>query len=367
MARLKFVVTSVAGACLLSTGCIVSLDEEVLFGNVVRQCEMANADLIASGPTPLPLNFADDPAFLFGETSLVTADAQDRTLRDNTFARVADVDAACAGDLDYTLDGDGVPLQVIALNAEEQALNDTTADRIVLSPTGAFVFEERAVVYYDKTILRGGDYFDGVRVGTGVCVMEAGSECVRTAFNLFTAEPTLLWMWPTPSFGSGAFIADDDIAYLYSCDKHGDFDYRCRTARVDPADVTDPNAYEYLRFNDEWSTHVEDAIDGLRDQTSMSVARNGFTDSYITIAVRLLDGNIELRRAPNPWGPWDEPVTLFDAVTPSSWFVSDARVHTGLQASDRQLVVTYHSNTESGSGNHLAIYELGNSLRGGAR
>jgi len=367
MARRIAAVLLAAGAGWLLSGCIVSLDDEELFGKVVSQCEMPNADLIASGPTPMPLNFADGPAFLFGETSLATADAQGRTLCDNSFARVADVDAACAGDLDYTLDADGVPLQVIALNAEEQALNDTTDDRIVLWPIGAFVFEQRAVVYYDKTVLRGGDYFDGVRVGTGVCVMEPGSACVRTEFNVFDGEPTLLWMWPTPSFGSGAFIANDELAYLYSCDKHGDFDYRCRTARVDPSRVSDPAAYEYLRFNDEWSTRVEDAIDGVRDQTSMAVGWSDFTDSYITVASRLLDENVELRRAPNPWGPWDAPISLFEAVTPSSWFVGGVHVHQGLQTSDRELVLTYHSNTEGGSGNHLTRYRLADSLPGGAR
>ncbi len=357
----------IAGAFVLGNGCIVSLDEEPLFGEVTRQCEMATPASIESQPAPFAVRLPDGPAFLFGETWLPEADGSGRRQRDNTFARVADIEAACAGELDYTLDDEGSPLQVIALNADELTFNETSGDRIVLWPTGAFVFEGRVVVYYDKHILNGGDYFDGTLVGTGVCVMEPGEACVRAEPNQFVDEPTLLWSWPTPSFGNGAFVANDGLAYLYSCEKHGDFDNRCRTARVDPAQATDPSAYEYLRFGGEWSDTVQDAIDDVRDQTSMSVMWSDFTGSYITLAARLLDENIELRRADAPSGEWDSPVTLFDAVTPSSWFVGDVRIQPALAESDRELIISYHSNSDEGSGNHLAVFHLSDALRGDDR
>lgn len=365
MARAFPLVLCIAGWLL--PGCVVALGEEPLFGEVSRQCEMATPVGIDSQPAPFALQFENETAFLFGETWLAEADESGRRQRDNTFARVADVDAACAGELEYARDDHGVALQVIALNAEELAHNQSSDDRIVLWPVGAFVFEERAIVYYDKQLLRGGDYFDGVRIGTGVCVMEPGQACVRAEPNLFVDEPTLLWRWPTPSFGNGAFLANDEHAYLYSCEKHGDFDHRCRTARVDPTQVGDPSAYEYLRFGGEWSERVEDSTTDIRDQTSMSTGWNEFTQSYISMASRLLDEDIELRRAAEPFAGWDAPVTLFDAITPSSWFVGDVRVHSGLSTHERDLVISYHSNTEGGSGNHLAVFRLSDRLRGEPR
>jgi len=346
------------------TGCIEELDDEPLYGTVIEQCEMTHPAEVESQSAPFALEFADGPAFLFGETWLSDPDAQGRSQRDNTFARVANVESACDGDLEYALDADASPLQVIALNDEERAINATGDNRIVLWPVGGFVFEERAVIYYDKVLLKGGDYFEGTPIGTGVCVMEPGSECVRATAGPFDDEPTLLWHWPTPSWGSGAFVAEDGNAYLHSCERIGDFDNRCRIARVDPARAIDVSAYEYLRSGGEWSDDVRDAGTEIRDQTSMSASWSDFTNSFITVAARLLDENIEFRRAHDPWGNWSDPITLFDAVTPSSWFVGDVRAHPALAEESNQLVITYHSNTEEGSGNHLAIVRLGARLKG---
>lgn len=349
------------------SGCIETLNDEPAFGRVIEQCEMATPVGLESQSAPFALAFADGPAFLFAETRLSEPDAEGRSQRDNTFARVANVGSACDGDLEYTLDADNSPMQVIALNAEERAINDVGDDRIVLWPVGGFVFEERAVVYYDKVLLKGGNYFEGVPIGTGVCVMEPGSECVRTAAGPFEDEPTLLWHWPTPSWGSGAFVAEDGNAYLHSCERIGDFDDRCRIARVDPARTTDASAYEYLRFGGDWGSDVRGAVTAIHDQTSMSAMWSEFTNSYITLAAPLLDENIELRRAPDPWGTWSAPFTLFEAITPSSWFVGNVQAHPGLSDERDQLILTYHSNTEGGSGNHLATVRLGALLQGGAK
>lgn len=354
----------VVGALCAASACTTSLDEEPLFGEVTSRCEMVTPAVIETQSSPIPLAFEDGAAFLFGETWLKEVDANGSRLRDNTFARVRDVEAACDGDLDYALDDDGQPLQVIALNEEERAFNASSDDRIVLWPIGAFVFEERAVVYYDKVQLAGGDYFEGTRVGTGVCVMEPGGACIRATPNVFVDEPTLSWLWPTPSFGQGALLAEDGRAYLYSCDKRGDFDHRCRTARVDPEHATDPSAYEYLRFGDEWSDRPEDSVDDIEDQTAMSVVWNEYVGRYITFAARLLDENIELRRAPEAWGQWSAAISLFEAETPSDWFVGDVRVHPALQTNEREVVLTYHSSTEDGSGNHLATFRLSDYVRG---
>lgn len=350
-----------------TSGCVSDLDEEPQFGRLVEQCEMATPSGIESQPAPFALEFSDGPAFLFGETRLAEPDAANRSQRDNTFARVTDIDGACSGELEYTQDASNAPLQVIALNDEERALNTGSEDRIVLWPVGGFVFEERAVVYYDKVLLKGGNYFEGTPIGTGVCTMEPGEACVRAVPALFDDEPTLLWHWPTPSWGNGAVLARDGNAYLYSCERVGDFDNRCRVARVDPARATDPSAYEYLRSGGDWGDDVRDAVTEIHDQTSMSTTFSDFTESYITVAARLLDENIELRRAESPSGTWSDPITLFEAVKPSSWFVGDVRAHPGLAEENNHLVITFHSNTEEGTGNHLAIVRLGTLLKGTGR
>jgi len=125
----------------------------------------------------------------------------------------------------------------------------------------------------------------------------------------------LLWKANDPHFGV-AFLRriEDPFLYLYgSVSREGT--QRVYLARVQPGHVGRLEEYEYLVSGQpEWSGDVTQTVALFNDMPSeLSVSWNAHLNAYLAVHSLLLSGDITARTAPEPWGPWSAPVTLWHA------------------------------------------------------
>jgi hypothetical protein len=90
---------------------------------------------------------------------------------------------------------------------------------------------------------------------------------------------------------------------------------RCYLARVAPDAMEDARAYEYLTAPaPRWGRSVEQAIPifgGMPSELSVSFSEH--LGCHLAVHSLDLTGRIVARTAPNAWGPWSEPLTLWTA------------------------------------------------------
>jgi|GEM_PF-359669 len=124
----------------------------------------------------------------------------------------------------------------------------------------------------------------------------------KSAHILFAADE--------PHFGV-AFLALGDTVYIYgTVNQPGG--HRAFVARTAPSQITDVSTYEYFAGVERWSRALSDAAPLFGNMPSeMSVSYNEFLGAYLAVHSLDLSGKIVGRTAPNPWGPWSEPVTLW--------------------------------------------------------
>jgi hypothetical protein len=199
-------------------------------------------------------------------------------------------------------------------------------------------------------------------VGSGLAVGDTNFE----RFSRIKRSGThLLWNANEPHFGI-AFLPDasGETIYIYGTvnEKTG---HQCYLARARRADIANPDAYEFFAGEGDWvkslrrSTldatgdgHPERTREGsglegaskiLREYaqddrladdvgatitakplfggmpSEMSVSYNDYLGAYLAVHSFELDGKIVGRTAPNPWGPWSEPATLWQVKPEHSY------------------------------------------------
>lgn len=126
----------------------------------------------------------------------------------------------------------------------------------------------------------------------------------------------ILWGPEEPHFGV-AFLARamDPYLYVYGTVNRGGRQ-AAYVARVRAHEIARPDAYEYCASTEPaWSRRVEDALplfDGMPSE--LSVGYNAHLGAYLAVHSLDLTGRIVARTAPQPWGPWSEPVTLWQVT-----------------------------------------------------
>ncbi|MBC8107289.1 MAG: DUF4185 domain-containing protein, partial [Anaerolineae bacterium] len=146
-------------------------------------------------------------------------------------------------------------------------------------------------------------------VGSGLAVGNRG----EWKFKRITRDGNdILWRADEPHFAT-AFLQhpSDGHVYLFgTVQKNGK--QECYVACA-CGGIGNVEAYTYLASHEpRWSTNVADAIsvfDGMPSE--LSVSFNKHLGKFLAVHSLDLSGKIVARTAPEPWGPWSDPVTLW--------------------------------------------------------
>jgi hypothetical protein len=146
-------------------------------------------------------------------------------------------------------------------------------------------------------------------VGSGIAVGEEFSWGFR---RILRDGDSVLWKADEPHFATAFLVTPDQQVYLYGTVKR-DAKQLCYLARVRADEVGEIDRYQYLiSTSPGWGRSVTDAIpifDGMPSE--LSVSYNSYLKGYLAVHSLDLTGKIVGRTAPNPWGPWSEPVVLW--------------------------------------------------------
>lgn len=350
-ARIATVVLPVV--CMV--GCVLELDEEhagIAPGEVVEDCVVPLPEGLASWGAPVSIEYPDRSLWIW--TEVTTADG---TPLRNIGAFVTDVGLACGGQLALVEDGDGAPIPLVALTAEEEAENASRTDgrNVQLSITSGFVHNGQAYAYYEKTLV-GPGFFDAEALGIGLCRMETpGAPCERLEPGTHPEEPTLLWDRGERPMNRGAFVAPDGYVYLWGCMHVAAFEDPCAAARVLPSEVGDPASYRFAGWDGEWIDDGWNASALFDNAGAVTPGYDAFLGRYTTVTANIWDSTIELRTAEAPAEGYGDPVVLFDATPPDDWFIAGGVEHSALSADGGRTIAVSYFTTTSGAGNGLHL------------
>ncbi len=128
---------------------------------------------------------------------------------------------------------------------------------------------------------------------------------------------TLLWKQNEPRFGAAVLVdPKGEWVYVYGAIQDAANVQRCYVARVRPDQIEKLEKYTYFAAPESrWTPHVSKAVSIMQDMPNeLSVSFNPYLDCYLSVHSFDLTGQIVGRTAPEPWGPWSEPVVLHTVV-----------------------------------------------------
>ena len=170
-------------------------------------------------------------------------------------------------------------------------------------------------------------------------------------------EDTIWWDVTEPQFGA-AMLHDGDANYVYFFGSLQGGEHPAQTAhlaRVRPSDIERLGRFEYFD-GQKWSTQIDAAAPLFSGQPNeLSVSFNGHLNRYLAVHSWSLTGEIVGRTADELWGPWSDPVVLWeppqpdrsvpDGEPPKSFYA--AKEHPALAGDGgRVLYITYVDNYE---------------------
>ncbi len=161
-------------------------------------------------------------------------------------------------------------------------------------------------------------------LGSGVAIGDAEN----WEFNRILSQGSDLW-WRAdqPHFASAVLNPPGAYLYLYGALQGADQVQRCYLARVRKEEIKRREQYDYLcgvetaegqsHGEPQWSRHVGAAVplfEGMPNE--QSVSWNEYLGCYLAVHSLDLTGRIVAHTAPEPWGPWSDPVDLFQIRMP---------------------------------------------------
>lgn len=151
-------------------------------------------------------------------------------------------------------------------------------------------------------------------IGSGLAV---GSEKDWNFKRVFYNDSYILWNYGGPTFASAVLYEEGfDYVYLFGSKKEPVGFQTAYLSRVKPVDIENIERYEYFVSEEEgWSNDISKSkpvFSGMPNE--LSVSYNKHLGCYLAVHSLDLTGKIVGRTAPNPFGPWSEPVTLWQVI-----------------------------------------------------
>jgi hypothetical protein len=305
--------------------------------------------------------FEGQSSWIFGDTFLMFANADNQSMLSNSWSYTYDIDAGdgLAG-FQEQVDEVGAPVPFFPLTEQEMDFNLAHAgDSCTEEPCntrwsiwpGTIVLDEvksLAYAFYHKVLVQKGD-FNFRHVGHSIAVWkEFADGAQRPVFGYSEEYPTLFFTEDRDGFGSAAVLVDRQL-YVYGCELLlEELVKPCRLARVPLADILDRNAWSFYAGDGRWSPELGDAVTVFHGNNMLSVFYNAYIGLYIAVYSQPMDTRVMLRTAPSPVGPWSEPVEVFTAETPvsASGWIYDALAHPEYSEGDGRIIyITYSRQT----------------------
>ncbi len=264
------------------------------------------------GAYSIPIN-AEESLWFFGDTFVGTLDANGRRVIENMpsnsglICHSREVTSGLT-DFSYMTNSKGEIRQLIP------HLPDEDPERVHIWGMDAVFLENHVYWYYIRVRIvpeRQWPYKFDVE-GTGL----AKAKYPELVFHRVQHDgSSTLWNENAPCFGV-AVLHDkkEGLMYIYGSYLKEGYHY-CALSRVGEADLCHVSAYEYLVATEpRWSPHLDEAISVMEGMpTEMSVSYNPHLECYLAVHSWETTGRLVGRTAPHPWGPWSEPITLWNS------------------------------------------------------
>ena len=187
-----------------------------------------------------------------------------------------------------------------------------------------------------------------VVIGSGLAVGSSKDwNFKRIVFN----DSYILWHDGDPCFASAiVYRENQDFVYLYGTNNERIEMHNLHLARVKPGEIEKIDCYEYFVSEKEgWTKNVKQSrpvFSGMPNE--LSVNYNRYLNCYLSVHSLELTGKIVGRTSPTPWGPWSEPITLWQVVPqkilkgPQLELIYAAKEHPSFVKDDgKTIYVTY--------------------------
>jgi len=318
--------------------------------------------------------FQGNSVWLYGDTFIAKANAENRTLLSDSWSFTMDLNAQSGiTGFQERLDSTGAPTMFLPETPAEQAFNQAhnvnscqaqpCGARFALWP-GAIVVnpaDNRALIFYSVVSAKPGDFnFQGL--GTSVAAWQnLQSVPQRPTLDppIVADHPDLMFTQDEPGFGSAAFIRNG-MVYVYGCGvATNGLDKGCRLGRVDPSSAQERSAWMFYAGNGNWSSQLSDAVPVFAGDDIMSVSWNSFLQRYVAVYSAVFSQNVMIRTSPNPEGPWSGETLAFVAMTPSNGNVHDAHAHAEYDVNGGQTIfVSYSRDTPAPFSSEVRLVSL---------
>ena len=302
--------------------------------------------------------FQGASVWLYGDTFIAKADAQNRTLLSDSWSFTTDLNAQSGlTGFQERLDSTGAPTMILPETPAEQAFNQAhnvnncqaqpCGARWALWP-GAIVVnpaDNTALIFYTVVSAQPGAFnFQGI--GTSVATWQSlQSLPQRPTLNppIVANHPDLMFTQNEPGFGSAAFVSNGTL-YVYGCGiATNGADKGCRLGKVAPSSAQDRGAWTFYAGNGNWSSQLGDAVSVFTGDDILSVSWNNYLQSYVGIYSQVFSQNVMIRTSSKPEGPWSGETVAFVAMAPSSGNVFDAHAHSEFDVNGGQTIFVSYS------------------------
>lgn len=297
--------------------------------------------------------------WLYGDTFIAKADAQNRTLLSDSWSFTSDLNAQSGlSGFQERLDSTGAPTMILPETAAEQAfhqahnVNNCQAQpcgarwalwpgAIVVNPT-----DNSALIFYMVVSAQPGAFnFQGI--GTSVATwasIQQQPQRLTLSPPIVADHPDLMFTQNEPGFGSAAFVGNGTL-YVYGCGiPTSGSDKGCRLGKVDPSSAQDRSMWTFYAGNGVWSPKVSDAISVFNGGPGiLSVSWNSFLQRYVAVYSAVFSQNVIIRTSSEPEGPWSGETVAFVAMMPSSGNVYDAHAHPEYDLNGGQTIFVSYS------------------------
>ncbi len=212
---------------------------------------------------------------------------------------------SAAGSFQYTADENKWPLPLFAAELSAYAPVRKFWPRAAVRTAAGYR------VYY--SIMNnfgpgGGDYF---RVGQG---LGAAAAPTGPYVMLKYRDQYAFWSDIEPSFGSALWADPDGWIYVYGRYMTEPGKSAVAVARVRPESVTERESYSYYSLESAFGAWTSDITEASQVMESVpeefSVAYNEHLKAYLALYSDPEAGNVVVRTAQYPWGPWDAPQAI---------------------------------------------------------